>query len=282
MDAFADALGASVAALFSAAAIYPVELVKNRVATGGLDNESVADAVVALYRAGGIRRFFKGVSVSVAGNGIEKFIYFFAYSELRRLLSVILSNSQLVDLFAGSLAEWCHLPLTMPVDVFLVRSGAAPPHESVIQVFQGAVASKGGMKGLYSGISAYPILCWKPGIQQLVFEFLKSRQLTSSYREVLSSAQAFTFGAVARSIATVMLYPYIAAKVKVQIGHGKKAASNPLWELQLQVFAIARSDGLPGLFKGMPQELVRATLSAALLFMFRERISLTVRKAIVG
>mmetsp|Transcript_24564 Transcript_24564/g.62540 ORF Transcript_24564/g.62540 Transcript_24564/m.62540 type:complete len:171 (-) Transcript_24564:26-538(-) len=170
----------------------------------------------------------------------------------------------------------------MPVDVFLVRSGAAPAHESVIQVLRGAVAARGGIQGLYSGISAYPILCWKPGIQQLVFESLKSRQLISGRLDVLSSYQAFAFGAVARSVATVVLYPYIAAKVKVQIGLGKKAPGNPLWQLQQQVFVIARSDGFPGLYKGMPQELLRATLSAALLFMFRERITTTVRKAVVG
>ena len=128
------------------------------------------------------------------------------------------------------------------------------------------------------------VLTIKPGLQLAFFEQMKSRILLQRQggrrADVLSSTQAFMLGALARAIATVLVFPYIRGKVMLQ--RGEEEQGNPLAALHRVMFSVARREGFVGLYQGLPQELLRAVLSAALMFAVRERLTHQVKAAILG
>lgn len=290
LDSVADAIASSVGGIVSAVVPYPVELVKNRVATADLAGTgSPTFAVVKeVWEQGGFSGFYQGVSPSALGNAVEKFIYFFAYSGLRRQITQ--GGTQLAmwrDVLSGALADLCHMPVTLPVDTLLVRMAREKdPSKSSLKIAKEVAKEKGGILGFYKGIMAMTVLTIKPGLQLAVFEAIKSRILLQRRRsgvpgaELLSGSQAFLLGALARAVATIIVFPYIRGKVMLQ--RGEEANGNPLVALHRVMFNVAKRDGFAGLYQGMPQELLRATMSAALMFAVRERLTYQVKRAIVG
>jgi hypothetical protein len=79
--------------------------------------------------------------------------------------------------------------------------------------------SKSGFFSLYSGWAAYIVLCLKPAITYAVFDRLKEIILKrrNAVGKTLTALEAFAIGAIARGIATMIVFPYTRAKVRV--GH---------------------------------------------------------------
>ena len=72
------------------------------------------------------------------------------------------------------------------------------------------------MTGMYKGIQAYTVLCLKPAIQYTVFEQIKQRLLRGTQRTSLHAGESFVLGMVARTISTILVFPYVRAKVLMQ------------------------------------------------------------------
>jgi hypothetical protein len=79
------------------------------------------------------------------------------------------------------------------------------------------IVSKSGFSSLYSGWAAYIVLCLKPAITYAVFDRLKEIILKrrNAVGKTLTALEAFAIGAIARGIATMIVFPYTRAKVKV-------------------------------------------------------------------
>ena len=144
---------------------------------------------------------------------------------------------------------------------------------------------------MYRGIQAYWVLCLKPSIQYTVFEQLKRRSLGNSGKRSLSSGEAFLLGMVARTVATLCVFPYLRVKVVMQAREGctsndvedpsqhdpqkeepEESIVEMLWHMQ------QRGD----LFRGIGPELTRGVLSAAFMLMAKERISSLIHNMVLS
>mmetsp|Transcript_13319 Transcript_13319/g.20210 ORF Transcript_13319/g.20210 Transcript_13319/m.20210 type:complete len:147 (-) Transcript_13319:23-463(-) len=133
---------------------------------------------------------------------------------------------------------------------------------------------------MYKGIEAYKVLCLKPAIQFTVFEQVKKILIaskTSSHKKQLSATEAFFLGMAARAVATVVVFPFIRAKVMAQANSDSDNNKSMLET----VVAMHREGGLSQLFQGLGPELTRGVLSAALMMMVKEQIAATVKAAIL-
>ena len=70
------------------------------------------------------------------------------------------------------------------------------------------------VEGMYKGWQAYFALSFKPSIQYAVFEQFKTFILSG--RSELSALEAFLGGALGRSVATIITFPYTRAKILKQ------------------------------------------------------------------
>lgn len=85
-----------------------------------IKSPSVASVARDIHSREGVLGFYKGVYYSVGQSAVEKAAYFYSYGRLKALALLMAGGGELstmTDLGLGYLAEACHLPLTMPIEV---------------------------------------------------------------------------------------------------------------------------------------------------------------------
>ena len=240
-----------------------------------------------MYEEGGLAAFYAGIETSAIQSATEKALYFFAYTGLKngyKTLTGAHGIDALPNLILGCLAEWAHLPVTLPIDCLTTKiqtdaTGAGP------YALLTTMLSEKGMAGMYKGIQAYTVLCLKPAIQYTVFEQVKQIVLAGRRErssrgggkdsDSLGAAEAFFLGMVARTVATIICFPYVRGKVMLQSTYAEGGA--PTGGIPGMVLDMFRDGGLGEVFRGIGPELTRGVLSAALMMMAKEKIAVIVR-----
>jgi len=193
------------------------------------------------------------------------------------------------NLVLGCMAEWAHLPVTLPIDCVTTAIQTDDKNRGAF-VLMANILSEKGIGGFYKGIQAYTVLCLKPAIQYTVYEQVKKIVITArrvqakthGQRDVddtLSAAEAFFLGMVARIVATMLTYPYLRAKVMLQSTYGNAKVKPTIPQMIVEQFSHG---GVWGLYQGIGPELTRGVFSAALMMMVKERIGVVVRALIDG
>jgi len=231
-----------------------------------------------LYLREGISPFYAGITTSAFQSATEKALYFFAYTGLKNTYSATLATpgqpiGAAVNLLIGSIAEWAHLPITLPIDCWTTKIQTSGGKEAPFAILLTMLGDKDGVRGMYRGVQAYTILCLKPAIQYTVFEQVKLVVLAN--RRAASAAEAFFLGMVARTVATVVVFPYLRAKVMLQSSKAEDGGGIPA-----MVARMYNDGGMAEIFQGIGPELTRGVLSAALMMMVKEKISIVVNEAL--
>ena len=101
--------------------------------------------------------------------------------------------------------------------------------------------------GAYMGVSL------QPAIHFGIFEEIKKRLLGG--RKELTFMESFVYAGFARAVSTMLIYPYIRAKVLCQTGSGKARSSMEVIGEEL------KENGVVGLYAGIAPELIRGVMS---------------------
>eukprot|EP01083_Nonionella_stella_P290586 988743_1 len=314
-----EVLSASVAGAFSASALYPLEVLKTKMqaeSKGSVEksendekdaSNDIEDSEIVkkeedqkplsavqyaknMYSEGGVAPFYAGIETSAFQSATEKALYFFAYTALKNSYSLFSGSTKMgpaINLILGCLAEWAHLPLTLPLDCWTTQIQTGDNGSKAPFAILTTMLSEGdGIRGMYKGIQAYTVLCLKPSIQYTVFEQVKGiliarkRLARSSYKkgaDTLSAAEAFLLGMIARTVATVAVFPYLRAKVMLQ---SQKDSSGQKPNIPAMILKMYSNGGLSECFQGIGPELTRGVFSAALMLMCKEKISVAIQKAL--
>eukprot|EP00804_Cyclotella_cryptica_P021224 CCRYP_001518-RA/>CCRYP_001518-RA protein AED:0.19 eAED:0.19 QI:649/1/1/1/1/1/6/238/350 len=330
-----EVVSACVGGMFSASALYPLEVLKTRMqaenkgeevlpnsqdgeddnanseegtANGNANNSTqlsrkqmkqrycdaagegmLSYATLMYQNEGGVTPFYSGVTTSAIQSATEKALYFFAYTFFKNGYVNITGDSSisaLPNLILGCMAEWAHLPVTLPIDCVTTAIQTDDKNRGAF-VLMGNILSEKGIGGFYKGIQAYTILCLKPAIQYTVYEQVKkiviaARRVKAQGRAVddsLSAAEAFFLGMFARIVATMLTYPYLRAKVMLQSTYGNAKVKPTIPQMISEQLS---KGGVWGLYQGIGPELTRGVFSAALMMMVKERIGVVVRALIDG
>ena len=130
---------------------------------------------------------------------------------------------------------------------------------------------------MYKGVQAYVVLCFKPALQYTVFERVKAALVANRRNKTLSASESFLLGMVARTISTVLIFPYLRAKVVLQTSDSPTTTSIPD-----MLRAMYTKGGLASWFQGLGPELTRGVLSSALMLMIKEQLSTVVYNLVHG
>ena len=116
------------------------------------------------------------------------------------------------------------------------------------------------MLGFWRGYLSSLILTVNPAITYGVFERLKV-----ILPGKMTPYRAFLMGALTKSIATVITYPYILVKTRLQAGKDLSIAQSfkSTW----------RQQGVKGLYKGLGEQLSKAVLCQAILFALKDYLA---------
>ncbi|WVR04752.1 hypothetical protein IAU60_001763 [Kwoniella sp. DSM 27419] len=210
--------------------------------------------LVKILRHEGLAGAFRGFGASMIGTFSQQFAYFFFHSLLRttyirRLTSrssaakvaSAISLSTSAELLLGAAAGALAQIFTIPVQVIATRQqlwrpphphhhhqyhahakGAVHPHAPTLLETAREIIGEKGLTGLWTGLKPGLVLTVNPAITYGAFERLKSWRLAQKASSTggpagkLGVGESFWLGVSSKTLATVVTYPYIFAKVRLQ------------------------------------------------------------------
>ncbi|ORZ38008.1 mitochondrial carrier domain-containing protein [Catenaria anguillulae PL171] len=293
---FGHALSGSAGALIALALTYPLDIIKTRmqVQSGALlkksnrafvEDEDLVPEYTSMWHAfqsilgnEGIEGLYAGLPAGLLGTASSNFAYFFWYQTIREYHARRATGptSTAVELALGALAGALSQLTTIPVSVVITRQQTTPKaRRMTFSETWMSIVREEGVTALWKGLKPSMVLVSNPAITFGMFERLKTLVVGKQAGRPLSSGEVFVIGAMAKTLATVVTYPYIMAKVRLQWKPPKEHAHNP--ELQFKsamdvLRKVLKAEGLVGWYKGMQPQILKAVLSQALLFVLKDKI----------
>ncbi|TPX44706.1 hypothetical protein SeMB42_g02354 [Synchytrium endobioticum] len=298
---FGDAVAGSSGAVLALLLVYPLDSIKTRLQVQSRHLAQVqddkhtylnaVDAFIKILRHEGLLGFYSGLLSGMFGTVAQSFAYFYCYSLIRAEHNERSKKAEIgvvTELTIGALAGAFSQIFTLPIGVVNTRLQTAVGEEKgmgFIGTWRNIVREE-GVAGLWRGFAPSMILCVNPAITYGSFERLKAAVNHRAGRPTegrLSAVETFVVGAIAKTLATFVTYPYIMAKVKLQWKPPKTAVDKMSdadkdrlhYKNSVDVLAkVLESDGVLGLYQGMNAQIYKAVLSQAFLFVFRDHFTL--------
>jgi len=314
---FGAALAGALGGCFSTAVVYPLDVAKTRIQAlpsdakeKSKDGLSMLSVMSRIYKQGGILGLYRGFGATMLNTFSMQYAYFFFYSFVRtsyiqRLTKKLPPGAKLpplstaAELLLGAAAGALAQIFTIPVSVIATRQQVGRPERSKMDIseevddsFLGVareIVAEEGVTGLWLGLKPGLVLTVNPAITYGVFERVKSLILLA--RGDLSTKMgpwlSFLVGALSKTLATIVTYPYIMAKVRIQARSAdsedsvdsESKSKSPSYHHQhsrhvgaLDILArVWKREGFVGWYQGMQAQIIKAVLSQALLFMSKEQ-----------
>ncbi|XP_059437887.1 peroxisomal adenine nucleotide carrier 1-like [Corylus avellana] len=293
LESLSEATSGAIGSLLSTTILYPLDTCKTRYqadvgAHGQQKYRNLLDVFQEAISTRQVLSLYQGLGTKNLQSFIAQFVYFYGYSYFKRLYLERSGAKRIgtkANLVLAAAAGACTALVTQPLDTASSRMQTSAFGKS-----KGLwkTLTEGTWSDAFDGLGTSLLLTSNPAIQYTVFDQLKQRLLkgngnkagNSSSPEALSAFSAFLLGAISKSIATFMTYPAIRCKVMIQAADSdddgtKKGQRKSKKTLPGVVYAIWRSEGVPGFFKGLHAQILKTVLSSALLLMIKEKISAT-------
>jgi hypothetical protein len=304
LSPFENAIAGSVSSAFANTITYPLDIAKTRlqVQTHSHDlkdeeklYKGTIDCLTRMIKEEGLDGLYSGLFSSLFGTVASSFAYFFWYSLVKK--GYYRQNPQAlekplsmrVELTLGAIAGIVSHLCTLPISVVTTRqqTTASESRKNFISTIA-EVVKEDGITGLWKGLKPSVMLTMNPAITYSVFERCKSGILESRKNKgkkmELSSGEVFVIGAFSKTVATIVTYPLIMAKIKLQWKPHKKENEteeerkdresktyNGIVDVLKKSY---KNDGIPGLYQGMQAQILKAVLTQAILFVSKEKLNL--------
>jgi len=294
---FGDAVAGSAGAAFANTLVYPLDVIKTRLQVQSRHLQNVAshqqytstlDAFFKIIEQEGLSGLYVGISGGIFGTIAQNFAYFYWYSLIRGAYQKRNPGAlgTFTELALGAVAGAFSQLFTLPIAVVNTRQQTASKKEKkTFFEMMREVVREDGYQGLWKGLTPSLILTVNPAITYGVFERLKTYLLTTRPRpkDALGSGEIFMIGALSKTLATIVTFPYILAKVKLQWkppkelteGQSAEAIEKLKYKNSLDVLRkVYETEGIGGWYKGMRAQIYKAVLNQAILFVTKEQFSL--------
>ncbi|KAJ6576652.1 mitochondrial carrier domain-containing protein [Mycena vulgaris] len=318
---FGAALAGALGGCFSTAVVYPLDVAKTRIQASkgkSKDELSMLAVLLRIFKKEGIPGFYRGFGATMLNTFSMQYAYFFFYSFVRnsyinRLARKLPAGAALpalstaAELLIGAIAGALAQIFTIPVSVIATRQQVGRQSGSKLEEtasekveddsFLGVareIIDEEGVGGLWLGIKPGLVLTVNPAITYGVFERVKglfiAAQLKAGTSDKISPGLSFLIGALSKTLATVVTYPYIMAKVRIQTRSADEeeaviehtdlpVAHKPHHDHSklkhpgaIDILAqVLKKEGPVGWYRGMAAQITKAVLSQALLFMSKEQ-----------
>lgn len=289
-DAFQEAVSGAVGAVASTLCTYPLDVAKTRLQaqrravkrdgsprrenslkdeswetprrsiSGPLPYQGTTDCLQRIVKEEGMLELFAGLQSSCVKTALTNFVYFYLLRAVRPLLG---RYPMLQGMGAGVGVQLIILPIDMVVTRLQSVRDASLKGNFFKMVSD--IVQKQGFLGLWSGIGPGLCLTLNPGITQMVLMRLRSKTGKES------AARAFWSAAVAKAVAGTTTYPYMRAKVQMQV-QGMVAHDGARQSMAKILMSIVRESGAFALFDGLAPQLANGVLKEAILNMVRVQI----------
>ncbi|KAI8374489.1 mitochondrial carrier domain-containing protein [Radiomyces spectabilis] len=285
--AVSGAVGSTIANLF----IYPLDIATTRLQLETSKTQSVKQhhkgllsTLCSIYqKEGGIKGLYAGLGADTLATVLSSFIYFYCYSMLRNVQEKMNSSlgkaAQLnvaQELFLGAEAALISRLFTTPVSNISTRLQTTANKRLGFMDMVKDIFKEKGISGFWTGYRASMVLVVNPSITYFAFEKLRSFYLRMYKRSSLSSLEVFLFSALAKTVATMVTYPFILLRTtmvantsKSDKKHDSSSPSKSMFSIMKQV---VRTDGLSGLYRGMQAQIIKGFFNQGIMYMIKDYV----------
>lgn len=279
-----------------------------------------------------LRTYYAGIGPAILDTVASSAVYFYLYSILRqeavrrrqasspggKMANVDNRSARigvLESLLVAALAGVGNQAVTTPAQVVTTRMQAWHKRHAATKGSQEPptawkvikdVYKDDGVLGFWAGFVPSLLLVTNPAVQYMLYEWLVARATRTRQPggrrpgpvRKLGAGEAFLLGALAKVGATVVTYPMIVVKARLQAGGASKSGAATSSGVDVQgcgdtssaqytgtvdaLQRIMREEGLGGFFKGMNSKILQTALSAALLMSVREQVYAATHAALNG
>ncbi|MED6188054.1 hypothetical protein PIB30_082369 [Stylosanthes scabra] len=138
------------------------------------------------------------------------------------------------------------------------------------------VYEEGGIGGFWNGVLPSLIMVCNPSIQFMLYETMlikMKKRPDKKGSNGVTAFEVFLLGALAKLGATVVTYPLLVLKSRLQAKQDKtgdiRHRYKGTWDA---VIKMINYEGLYGFYKGIGTKIVQSVLAAAILFMMKEEL----------
>ncbi|WFC98947.1 hypothetical protein MYAM1_001680 [Malassezia yamatoensis] len=275
--------------------VYPLDTVKTHIQADKLaDQKAHRDHIKKQYgifqtlmmivkSKEGPTALYRGFTANMVNAFVQQFAYFYWYTLVRTLyikrvlrsVEVSPALNTATELMLGAVSAALSQFFTTPVGVIATRQqiggNANQEHGESMLGHAKEIYKQDGFGGFWRGLRPSLVLCVNPAITYGVFERLKTVILAASDGK-MTPGKSFLVGALSKALATVVTFPYILSKIRLQAQNSPHSSA---FEVLGQIF---HERGIAGWYQGMPAQITKAVLSQALLFYFRDYFEILTRK----
>ncbi|CAI8586265.1 unnamed protein product [Vicia faba] len=257
----------------------------------------------------GWERLYGGLTPSLVGTATSQGVYYYFYqifrnrAEAAALEKKMLGNGDgsvgmFSSLVVAALSGCVNVLLTNPIWLVVTRmqthkkeskrtipaprlsdateekllSTAEPLAYGTSHVIQ-EVYDESGVLGFWKGVLPTLVMVSNPSIQFMLYETLLAKLKKRSASNTVSALQIFLLGAIAKLGATVVTYPLLVVKARLQARQVKNGDKRHHYKgTRDAIFKMIRYEGFNGFYKGMGTKIVQSVLAAAVLFMVKEEL----------
>lgn len=278
------AVAGGISGMVGLTCTYPLDVIKTRIqaqtkaSKHTTDYKNPLDALNKIIATDGVSGLYVGLSSGLLSTLVQQFVYFYWYELLKPVYQG--SSKEPLNTFwqllLGVHAASFNSITTLPITVINTRIQTAMPDQrkGIFGTFQEIIKEE-GILGLWKGIQPSLILSINPAITFLFYEKIKvlweTRLKAKDPKAKLGSFQFFVIGAIAKTIATVVTYPYIMAKTRLQSKYKDDVKYNGTLDVLARVY---KTEGILGWLAGLETQIFKAVLTQAIQLMAKEEISL--------
>ncbi|KAK1270240.1 Peroxisomal nicotinamide adenine dinucleotide carrier [Acorus gramineus] len=286
-------------------------------AGGGIIAQLLTYPLQTVVKQEGWGRLYGGLAPSLIGTAASQGVYYYFYQIFRNRAEVAAQNrwkrgigdgsvGMFSSLVVAALSGCVNVLLTNPIWVVVARMQTytkgkkAQPTRTLSIVPDDAIQTasiehppygtshavqevydEAGVWGFWKGVFPTLIMVSNPSIQFMLYETLLKqlkRRRASKGTGGVTAIEVFLLGAVAKLGATVVTYPILVVKSRLQVKQVTGGDTRHHYKGTLDAIAkMIRHEGLSGCYKGMSTKIVQSVLAAAVLFMVKEELVNAVR-----
>lgn len=274
-------------------------------------NTGTIDQMYQVMKQEGWTRLYGGLATSLVGTAASQGVYYYFYQIFRTKAEITALERRkrglgdgtvgmFSSLMVAALSGCVNVLLTNPIWVVVTRmqthrKKSQPQQTDSISSDDKVIAEvevppfgtnlaiqelydESGLWGFWKGVLPTLIMVSNPSLQFMLYETLlkklkQKRALSKNAKKGVTALEIFLLGALAKLGATVVTYPLLVVKARLQakqvIDGDKKRQYKGTMDA---IMKMIRYEGIYGCYKGMSTKIVQSVLAAAVLFMIKEEL----------
>ena len=304
-----SAIAGACAGFVSSIVTCPLDVIKTRLQVKsfvfGHDNADhkgfmgASRVISRIWHEDGLRGFYRGLGPTVIGYLPTWAIYFCVYDAGKKFFSSEFPLAQqhpfAVHIASAMIAGATSTTTTSPMWVVKTRSmlqTSSVPEEhqyrNMIDAFS-KIYKREGFMAFYKGLLPSLLGVFHVVVQFPLYEHFKSLTAEAQRGEPLTSGSILLCSGGSKMLASIVTYPHEVLRTRLQMiptSTTLKGVTQTHYPSLLQtIYSIAKSEGIPGFYRGMGVNLVRTVPSSGLTiltYVFAHLLQLRIDYALLG